>query len=108
MISLKDRLTELLIKNKLLDPKDLEKALEVQKEKGGRLSEILVQLKLVNENDLAIVLSQSLGLPPLDLSRVKIDPEVIKIIPRDIAVYYQIIPVSKIGNSLTLAMADPL
>jgi len=108
MISLKDRLTELLIKNKLLDQKDLQKALEVQKEKGGRLSDILIQLKLINENDLAIVLGQSLGLPPIDLSRVKIDPEVIKIIPRDIAVYYQIIPVSKIGNSLTLAMADPL
>lgn len=108
MMSLKDRLNELLIKNKLLDQKDLEKALEVQKEKGGRLSDILIQLKLINENDLAIVLGQSLGLPPIDLSRVKIDPEVIKIIPRDIAVYYQIIPVSKIGNSLTLAMADPL
>lgn len=108
MISLKDRLTELLIKNKLLEQKDLQKALEVQKEKGGRLSDILIKMKLVNENDLAIVLSQSLGLPPLDLARVKIDPEVIKIIPKEIALYYQIIPVSKIGNSLTLAMADPL
>jgi len=108
MISLKKRLTALLIENKLLDQKNLDKALKVQKEKGGRLSDILIQMGLINENDLAIVLSQSLGLPPLDLARVKIDPEVIKIIPKDIAKYYQIIPISKIGSSLTLAMADPL
>ena len=98
----------MLIKNKLLSQKDLDKALEVQKEKGGRLSDILIKLNLINENDLAIVLSRSLGLPPLDLARVKIDPEVIKIIPKEIAAYYQIIPVSQIGSSLTIAMADPL
>ncbi|MBM3251718.1 MAG: type II secretion system protein GspE, partial [Candidatus Omnitrophica bacterium] len=108
MISLKERLTELLIKNKLLDQKDLDKALQVQKEKGGRLSDILIQMRLINENDLAIVLSQSLGLPPLDLSRVRIEPEVIKVIPKEIAKYYQIIPISKMGSSLTIAMADPL
>ncbi|MBC8499022.1 MAG: Flp pilus assembly complex ATPase component TadA [Candidatus Atribacteria bacterium] len=108
MISLKKRLTELLIKNELISQEDLNKALSIQKEKGGRLSEILVELGFVNEDDLAIILSQSLGLPPLDLSRVKVDPEVIKIIPEEVARYYQIIPVSKIGKALTLAMADPL
>jgi type IV pilus assembly protein PilB len=108
MISLKDRLTELLIKNELITQEDIQKALAVQKEKGGRLSEILVKMGFVSEDDLAIILSQSLGLPPLELNRVKIDPEVIKLIPEDIARYYQIIPVSKIGRTLTLAMADPL
>jgi len=108
MISLKERLTELLIKNELISQEDLDKALSIQKEKGGRLSDILVKLGFVNEDDLAVVLSQSLGLPPLDLSRVKIDSEVIEIIPEEVARYYQIIPVSKIGKTLTLAMADPL
>jgi len=108
MISLKERLTELLIKNKLISQKDLEKALRAQKEKGGRLSDILTELGFITEDDLALILSQSLGLPPLDLSRVKIDPELIKIIPEDVARYYQILPVSKIGKALTLAMADPL
>ena len=108
MISLKKRLTELLIKNELISQEDLNKALSIQKEKGGRLSEILMELGFVNEDDLASILSQSLGLLPLDLSRVKVDPEVIKIIPEEVARYYQIIPVSKIGKALTLAMADPL
>ena len=108
MISLKKRITELLIKNELISQEDLNKALSIQKEKGGRLSEILMELGFVNEDDLASILSQSLGLLPLDLSRVKVDPEVIKIIPEEVARYYQIIPVSKIGKALTLAMADPL
>ncbi|MFZ5801051.1 MAG: GspE/PulE family protein [Candidatus Omnitrophota bacterium] len=108
MSSLKDRLTEILIKHNLIRQQDLEKALAEQKEKGGRLSDILVQLGLISESDLTLVLSQSLGLPPLDLSRVKVDPEVLKIIPNEVARSYQIIPISKIGKSLTLAMADPL
>jgi type IV pilus assembly protein PilB len=108
MISLKERLTELLIKQNLLKTEDLQKALLVQKEKGGRLSEILVQMGFISENDLTVCLSQSLGLPSLDISRMKIDGEVLKIIPRDVARYYQIIPVSKLGKSLTLAMVDPL
>lgn len=108
MISLKERLKELLIKNKLISQEDLEKAVLVQKEKGGRLSDILVKMGFINENDLTLILSQSLGLPPIDMSRVKVEPSIIKIIPPEIARYYQIIPVSKIGNTLTLAMADPL
>ncbi len=108
MISLKERLTELLIKNNLITQENLNKALVVQKEKGGRLSDILVKMGFINENDLTLILSQSLGLPPIDMSRIKVETSVIKIIPQEIARYYQIIPVSKMGNSLTLAMADPL
>ncbi len=108
MISLKERLMELLLKNKLITKEDLDKALAEQKKKGGRLSEILVKLELVNENDLAIALSESLGLPNIELARIKIPPEVIKVIPKDVAIFHQIIPVSKIGNSLTLAIGDPL
>lgn len=108
MISLKERLTELLIKNNLITQENLDKALIIQKEKGGRLSDILVKMGFISEDDLTLMLSQSLGLPPIDMSRVKIDPSIIKMIPADIARYYQILPVSKMGNSLTLVMADPL
>ena len=108
MVSLKERLTEILINNKLITPEQLEKALEVQKVKGGRLSLILVDLKFVKENELISTLSAGLGLPLIDLKRFKIDYEIVKIIPIDIARHYQIIPVSKMGDSITLAMADPL
>ncbi len=108
MLSLKERLTEILIKNKLLSEEQLKQALEVQKEKGGRLSDIIVSLKFVKENELISALSQGLGFPLIDLRRFKIDYDVAKIIPPEISRRYQIIPVSKMSDSLTLAMADPL
>ncbi|MCU0651274.1 MAG: type II secretion system protein GspE, partial [Candidatus Omnitrophica bacterium] len=108
MSSLKDRLSDILIKNNLLTPEQLNQALEVQKAKGGKLSEIIVKLQFVSENSLISALSEGLNFPPIDLKRFKIDPEVLKIIPASIARHYQIIPVSRIGNAITLAMADPL
>ncbi|MFA5199615.1 MAG: ATPase, T2SS/T4P/T4SS family [Candidatus Omnitrophota bacterium] len=108
MLSLKDRLTDILINNKLITAKQLEQALKVQTTKGGKLSDIIVELKFVKENELISTLSEGLGLPLIDLKRFKIDLEIVKIIPIDIAKHYQIIPVSKMGDTITLAMADPL
>lgn len=108
MISLKDRLTEILIKNKLVTQEQLNEALQVQKKKGGRLSEIIVELKFIGERDLILALSEGLSFPLIDLRRFRIDPEVVKIIPPGIARLFQIIPISKMGDTVTLAMADPL
>jgi type IV pilus assembly protein PilB len=108
MTSLRDRLTEILIKNKILSEDDINLALRIQKEQGGRLSEILIKLRLIDERSLMSVLSQGLGLPLINLSRFNIDRQVLKLIPKHTARHYQIIPISKIGNTLTLAMADPL
>ncbi|MDD5238348.1 MAG: ATPase, T2SS/T4P/T4SS family [Candidatus Omnitrophica bacterium] len=108
MLSLKDRLTEILINNKLITQEQLEQALAVQKEKGGRLSQIIIDLKFIEENALISILSEGLGFPLIDLKRFKIDPEIVKIIPAEIARHYQIIPVSKMGDAITVAMADPL
>ncbi|MFZ2356981.1 MAG: MSHA biogenesis protein MshE, partial [Candidatus Omnitrophota bacterium] len=71
MVSLKERLTEILINNKLLTQEQLKVALEVQAKKGGRLSDIIVELKFIKEEDLISTLSQSLGLPLIDLKRFK-------------------------------------
>lgn len=108
MISLKDRLTELLVNNKLITQDQLDEALLAQKEKGGKLSEIVVKLGFIKENELASLLSEGLGLPLIDLKRFKIDYEIVKIIPLDVARHYQIIPVSRMGSTVTMAMADPL
>lgn len=108
MLSLKDRLTEILINNKLITQEQLEQALAVQKEKGGRLSQIIIDLKFIEESALISILSEGLGFPLIDLKRFKIDPEIVKIIPAEIARHYQIIPVSKMGDAITVAMADPL
>jgi len=108
MGSLKDRLKEILIRDKHISPEDLASALGEQEKTGGELSKILIKLKLIDEDILAQILSEGLGLPPINISRLKIDPEVLKIIPKAIAEKYQIMPISLIGDQLTLAMADPL
>ena len=107
-IALKEKLTKILLDKKLLKEKDLEKALIVQRDKGGSLSEILVNLGFVSKSDLMIVLSRELGIPPINLSRYRIDPAVINLIPKRIAKRYKILPISKMADTLVVAMADPL
>ncbi len=108
MFSLKERLKEILIRDNIIKQEDLDRALEVQKKEGGDLSKILVKMNLISEDDLTMLLSQGLGMPPIDIGRLKIDPAVVRMIPQEVAINFRIIPVSKIGGSLTLAMADPL
>ena len=108
MTLLKERLIDLIINNKLITQDQLNEALEIQKAKGGRLSDIIVGLKFIKENDLMSVLSQGLGFPLIDLRRYKVEPEIVKIIPYEVSKHYQIVSISKVGNTVTLAMADPL
>ena len=108
MSSLRERLQVILIKNKLISQDDLNLALQVQKEHGGKLSDCLVKLNLINEKDLLVALSEGLGFPPISLARFKIEPEVLKLIPKELAKHYQIVPIAKMGKTLTVAMADPL
>jgi type IV pilus assembly protein PilB len=105
---LREKLTKIFIDKRLIKEGDLEKALSIQKEKGGSLSDILVGMGLISKNDLMMALSEELGIPPINLSRVKIDPSVIKLIPRKIARHYKIMPISKMGDTLSLAISDPL
>lgn len=108
MASLKDRLQEILIRDKHISPEDLDRALKEQAKSGGDLSKILVKLKIIDEDVLTQVLSEGLGLPPINIDRLKVDPEIVKIIPKETASKYQIMPISLMGDHLTLAMADPL
>lgn len=108
MVSLKDHLTEILIKNKLITQEQLNEAIEAQKQKGGKLSNIIVELKFIKESDLISALSEGLNFPLIDLKRLKVDPDVVKLIPIDVSRHYQIVCISKMGDTLTLAMADPL
>ncbi|PIQ89024.1 MAG: type II secretion system protein GspE [Candidatus Omnitrophica bacterium CG11_big_fil_rev_8_21_14_0_20_42_13] len=108
MPSLKDRLSEILLKNNLINEEQLKTALQVQKEKGGKLRDILIGLKFINEKDLVSVLSQGLGFPCIELSQLEIEPEILETIPAQTARHYQIIPLSKRKDFLTVVMADPL
>jgi len=102
-----DKLGELLLKEDLISPEQLETALAEQKVSGGRLSYHLSRLGYLEEAELADILSKQYGVPSINLSEFEIDTEVIKLISRDVAERYKIIPISKADNSLIIAMVDP-
>ena len=102
-----NRLGELLVRNKLIDEKQLAKALEDQKNSGGRLGASLVKLGFLQEEDLAAFLSRQYGVPSINLSEFEIDQNVIKLIPAEVVQKYQLIPVNRAGSTLIVAMADP-
>ncbi|MDP2940183.1 MAG: hypothetical protein Q8O13_08910 [Candidatus Omnitrophota bacterium] len=102
------QLGELLIERGIIDRKQLEKALLIQKEKGGLIGEVLVALSFAKEVDIAQALTCQYGFPYLPLKNYDIDPEVIKAVPENVAKQYCLIPIDKIGKSLTLSMSNPL
>ncbi len=106
--SLKDKLIDILINGKLIKQKDLDKALAIQKKSGGNLGKILVDQNLISQKDLMLALSRQLSIPPIDLSKYKIDRKLIQLIPERVARQYLIVPISRLANMLTVAMADPL
>ena len=106
--TLKQRITDALLEQKLLKKEQLDEALNVQKQRGGKLSQVLIELGYIKEQDLVSILSQDLNIPTISLEKYKIDPSIIELIPRETARRYEVIPVSKIQKNLTIAMADPL
>jgi type IV pilus assembly protein PilB len=106
--SLKERIIDALLSRKLVEPEQLEEILSVQRTRGGSLQALLVERGLVSEADLLAAMSQGIGIPPISLSRMKLDPNLKALVSRDMAVQYQLVPVACIGQTLTVAMADPL
>ncbi|TRZ96368.1 hypothetical protein D4R78_00030 [bacterium] len=102
------QLGDLLIERNILNQRQLDKALAVQKEKGGLIGEILVELGFAKEEDIAQALTAQFGFPYLPLSNYDINPEIINIVPGRVAQQYLLVPIDKIGNNLSLAMSNPL
>ena len=102
------QLGELLIERGLINQYQLDKATALQREKGGLIGEILVNLGYVEEEDIAQALTAQYGFPYLPLSNYDINTEVINIIPARVAMQYLLIPIDKIANNLTIAMSNPL
>src|SRR6516162_6598411 len=103
------RLGDLLVKEKIITSDQLEKAVKTQKESGAnvRLGSILVQLGFVSDEEVTNFLSRQYGVPAINLSYFDIDASVVKLIPYETAKRYQILPLSRVGASLTIAMVDP-
>jgi len=104
---LTERLGELLIKRNYITPEQLKKASDEQKLKGGRLESNLVRLGYIKEDELLSFLSAQYRVPSVKISKMEINPNVIKLIPSSLSKKYFIIPINRMGPKLTLAMADP-
>jgi type IV pilus assembly protein PilB len=101
------RIGELLLKEKRITPEQLQDALNYQRTSGGKLGANLVKMGYVKDEEITALLSKQYGVPSIALNQFEIDPAVIKLVPPETARKYQIVPLSRAGATLTIAMTDP-
>jgi type IV pilus assembly protein PilB len=101
------RIGELLLKEKRITPAQLQETLNYQKTNGGKLGYNLVKLGFVKDEEITALLSKQYGVPSINLAQFDIDPAIVKLIPAETAQKYQIVPLSRAGATLTIAMIDP-
>jgi len=101
------KLGELLLKENMVSPQQLQEALNHQKMSGGKLGKAFVSLGFVKDEEITSLLSRQYGVPSINLDHFEVDPQIIKIIPAETARKYQVLPLSRSGATLTIAMADP-
>jgi len=108
MNTLKENIIDILLKGEHITKEQLDKALSLQKEKGLPLRRVLIEEGIATEDALLSIFSEQLYMPAMHITRFKFDPLIINLIPERMAKLYTIIPLSKMGNTLTIAIADPL
>jgi len=102
------KFSEYLIDKGLLSPADLDKVLTAHKKRGGSLIETLLKLGYLKETQLIDVLSSFLSMPPVRIRSLNIPKDILALLPERVARDYHVIPIGKIGNTLTVAVGDPL
>ena len=103
-----EKIADVLIDDGLLSRAQVEELIEQQKKEGTRLLKLITEKALVSDIDMAVSMGRVLNTPPINLSRITIPLELVELIPRDMAMNHKVLPVSRLGNKLFLAMADPL
>jgi len=101
------KLGEILVRENLVTSQQLREALEYQRTNGGRLGSNLIKLGIISDDVITAVLSRQYGVPSINLELFQIEEETIKLISHEVALKYTVLPISKVGATLTLAMADP-
>jgi len=108
MGSLSQKIRELLVKKKIIDAKKLQKVLTVLEEEGGELSSLLVENKLIKKQALLEFIKENFRFTFIDITKIKIMPELTELIDRDTIKQYSILPLKREGDNLTLGFVDPL
>ena len=108
LISKKQLMGQILIKRNLITQDQLKEALEIQKKDGGFIGEILVKLRHVTEKDIVVALIVQCGFPYIAVNKYEIDSKVISLIPEETARKFHVIPLDRVGDVLSVVMANPL
>lgn len=102
------KLAQILTRRGMVGEDVLEPLLsEVERDGEKSLSELLIERKMIDEEAVIGMLAEEMSLPPINLNKVDVDKEALEVIPEDLARYYKVLPISKIGNILTIAVANP-
>jgi type IV pilus assembly protein PilB len=101
------KLGEILVRENLITAQQLREALDYQRGSGGRLGSNLVKLGIISDDVITAVLSRQYGVPSINLELFQIEESTVKLISQEVALKYTVLPISKVGATLTLAMADP-
>lgn len=108
MATIKEELLKILFETKHITKEQLEEAVRLQEKKNLPFKKILIDKKLISEEELLSLFSQKLYIPTLNLAKYKFSPEVIQLVPEPLARKYHIVPISHIGDTLTVAISEPL
>ncbi len=103
-----ERIADALVEDGHLRPEQVGELLETQKKGGTRLVKLVVEKGFVTETDLAVSMGRVLNVPPVNLARVSVNPELADLLPKEVSHNYKVVPVSRVEKRLFLAMADPL
>ena len=107
MMMIRERMGQLLMEAQLVSENQIQEAIQVQRTNGNRLGSILVQMGVISEATLLEFLSQQYGVPPIDLSSCRIEPEVLNLVSPELAQQFRIVPIRLFRSRLSLAMVDP-
>lgn len=108
LINKKQLLGQILIKRNLISADQLKEALDVQKKEGGFIGEILVKLGYISEKDIVVALIVQCGFPYIAVNKYEIDPAIMQLIPEEIARKHHVIALDRVGDVLSVVMANPL
>ncbi len=101
------RLGELLVREKLISLQQLRQAQDEQRRSGTNLGQVLTKLGYLSDDEIANFLATQYGVPVADLDGMEFDPDVLKLVPREVCEKQKIIPLFRSGSSLVVAMVDP-
>ena len=101
------KLGDMLLRSGVITQDQLNKALEQQQKNGEKLGYNLIKMGFVKEETITQMLSQQYGVPAINLGKFEVDAGIVKLIPQDVSRKYQVVPISRSGATLTIAMVDP-